>query len=237
MKKIIVAFIVLILLALFWYVIKPGVFVGNQPARDSSNANQNTNSVSSNADTLPVNVNSPITELVNATIGPFQPPLDRAAERVTKKPFGLFITPQNSPIQPERFRGYHTGADFEIFPEELDADVAVQTICAGPLLQKRTAGGYGGVAIQSCSLDGQPITVIYGHLKLTGITANTGDMLAAGAALGLLGDDHSTETDGERKHLHLGIHRGPAVNILGYVGTSSELAGWIDPCLYVCAAQ
>jgi len=59
----------------------------------------------------------------------FQPPLDRAAERVSKKPFGIFITPQNSPVQPEKFRGYHTGADFEIFSDELDANVPVTAEC------------------------------------------------------------------------------------------------------------
>jgi hypothetical protein len=55
----------------------------------------------------------------------FFPPMMRAGERVAKKPFGIFITPQSSPVQPEHFRGYHTGADFEIFPEELNVDVAV----------------------------------------------------------------------------------------------------------------
>ena len=33
--------------------------------------------------------------------------------RITKKPFGIFITTQNSPVQPERFSGYHTGVDVE----------------------------------------------------------------------------------------------------------------------------
>lgn len=43
-------------------------------------------------------------------------PLTDAAARITKKPFGIFITPQNSPVQPERFSGFHTGTDFEILP-------------------------------------------------------------------------------------------------------------------------
>jgi hypothetical protein len=30
-----------------------------------------------------------------------------------KKPFGIYITPENSPVQPENFTGYHTGIDVE----------------------------------------------------------------------------------------------------------------------------
>ncbi len=161
-------------------------------------------------------------------------PLDRAKERVTKKYFGIFITPATSPVQPERFRGYHTGTDFEIFPEELNTQVLVRTICDGKLILKKTASGYGGVAVQSCILDNQPITVTYGHLKLASIAQNTGADLKAGDELAQLGAAYSSETDGERKHLHLGIHKGSAINILGYVQAKSELAGWIDPCLFVC---
>lgn len=164
----------------------------------------------------------------------FQPPLDRAAERVTKKPFGIYITPKTSPVQPERFQGFHTGTDFETFPEELNADVPIHAICTGKIAAKRTASGYGGILVQSCDLDNQLITVIYGHLKLTSIAKNTSDTLSAGDRIGILGKAYSTETDGERKHLHLGIHKGSAVNILGYVQTKMELSGWIDACTLVC---
>lgn len=164
----------------------------------------------------------------------FQPPLDRAAQRITKKPFGIFITPQTSPVQPERFHGWHTGTDFEIFPEELDADVSVHAICDGTIAVKRFASGYGGVLVQNCRLDNQPITVIYGHLKLASIQKSTGDQLNTGETIGTLGKAYSQETDGERKHLHLGIHKGSSVNILGYVQNKSELSGWVDPCTLVC---
>src|SRR5947209_4518700 len=43
--------------------------------------------------------------------------------RVTKKPFGIYVNPANSPVQPERFSGYHTGADAEY--GEVSADVPV----------------------------------------------------------------------------------------------------------------
>lgn len=163
--------------------------------------------------------------------GAFEPPLERAKERITKKTFGQFITPQNSPVQPEKFRGYHTGTDFEIFPEELNADVPVVAICEGKIALKKYASGYGGVLVESCELNGGPVTVIYGHLKLAGIQKNAGDGLAQGEEIGILGKAYSAETDGERKHLHLGIHKGAGVNILGYVQSKTELSGWIDACL------
>jgi len=88
--------------------------------------------------------------------------------------------------------------------------------------------------VQTCELNKQPITVVYGHLKLASITANAGDSLNAGDTLGILGAAYSSETNGERKHLHLGFYKGTSVNILGYVQDQSELSGWLDPCLDVC---
>lgn len=180
---------------------------------------------------------TPITPSPTATSASpagFVAPLDRASERVTQKPFGIYITPANSPVQPEKFTGYHTGTDFEIFPEELNAAVSVRAICDGTLKLKETASGYGGVAVESCMLNEEAVTVIYGHLNLASVTPNTGDSLAAGETFAVLGADKSTETDGERKHLHLGIHRGSATNIKGYVASQGELSGWADPCEQVC---
>ncbi len=159
----------------------------------------------------------------------FVSPLDRGNERVTKKPFGILIHKATSPIQPERFSGYHTGADFEIFPEESDIDVTVSAVCTGSLLSKRSVSGYGGVVIQSCEHDGKPVTIIYGHLRLAGIKMQKGATLSAGKAIGMLGTGYSVETDGERKHLHLGIHKGATPDIRGYVSDANDLSGWIDP--------
>lgn len=181
-----------------------------------------------------INQSQPVNNLPVQNTKSFIPPLNRAYERVTKKPFGIFINPQNSPIQPEKFRGYHTGTDFEIFPGEENADVPVKAVCSGKLEMKKYATGYGGVAVENCELDSELITVVYGHLKLASISKNAGDDLQAGDTLGILGSAYSKETDGERKHLHFGLHKGTAVSILGYVQNKTELANWIDPCLYVC---
>jgi murein DD-endopeptidase MepM/ murein hydrolase activator NlpD len=162
------------------------------------------------------------------------PPLDRAGERVTKKPFGMLVDRATSPVQPERFSGYHTGTDFETFPDEATTDVLVRAICVGEVVVKRSASGYGGVLVTDCLIDGQDVTVVYGHLRLSSIGVQVGDEVAAGDQIGLLGTGGSDETDGERKHLHLGIHLGSTVNIQGYVATKSDLSGWIDPCRYIC---
>lgn len=170
-----------------------------------------------------------------ATISGFQSPLDRSKERITKKPFGIYIAPATSPVQPEKFQGYHTGTDWEIFPEEQSSAVPVKAICSGKLILKKSASGYGGVAVESCKLDNKPITVIYGHLKLGSINAKINANLNIGDEIGILGAAYSAETDGERKHLHLGMHRGSAINILGYVSSESQLSDWIDACQYICS--
>ncbi|HUO75338.1 MAG TPA: M23 family metallopeptidase [Candidatus Paceibacterota bacterium] len=171
------------------------------------------------------------TETVSVAAGDI--PLTNAKSRETKKPFGIYVTPSDSPVSPEKFTGYHTGLDFETTPAEADIDVPVRALCDGTLLVKEYATGYGGVAVQSCVLDGQPVTVIYGHLKLASITPAVGSAIARGDALGVLGKGYSTETDGERKHLHLGIHKGTTINILGYVQTKAALNGWLDPAPFI----
>jgi murein DD-endopeptidase MepM/ murein hydrolase activator NlpD len=156
------------------------------------------------------------------------PPLDRASERITKKPFGIFVSPTKSPVSPERFSGYHTGTDFETVPDEQERDVHVHAICEGKLLRAGTASGYGGYAVQSCMIKGQDVTVMYGHLRASSFTKNVGDVVKAGEILAVLGKGYSGETDGERKHLHLGIVKGKNVNIHGYVSDRASLASWID---------
>ncbi len=168
------------------------------------------------------------------TLNNLQPPLDKAGERVNKKEFGVYTTPQNSPIQPERFKGFHTGVDFEVFSEELNTEVSVYAICPGKIKLKQYVSGYGGIAVQVCELNKEPITIIYGHLKLSSITVNIDENIETGEIIGILGADKSQETDYERKHLHLGIHKGIEINVKGYVNSQPELLNWTDPCFYIC---
>jgi len=163
----------------------------------------------------------------------FSSPIDRWSERITKKPFGIYISPKSSPIQPERFSGYHTGSDFEIFSDEQDKDVEIKAICSGKLLEKRYVSGYGGTVVQQCEFENQDITVLYGHLKLSSIGININQQISAGDRIGILGKGFSSETDGERKHLHISIHKGTNINLAGYVQKSGQLSNWIDITSYL----
>lgn len=160
-------------------------------------------------------------------------PIDRALERVTKKTFWLRVSRDDSPVSPERFTRYHTGVDFETFPEEQDTDISIRAICTGPILLKKWATGYGGVVVEQCQIENRDVTVIYGHLDIDSISVSVGSIVQAGSEIWVLGRGYSTETDGERKHLHLSIHEWTSVNIKGYVASSSELNQWIDPMRYL----
>jgi len=170
----------------------------------------------------------------NSDVPSWATPLPRVSERVTKKPFGIYIDPATSPVQPERFQGYHTGTDFEVFPEEENQSVAVAAVCSGRILLKQYVSGYGGVLVTSCIADNEQITVLYGHLDLNTINWAEWGEINTGDVIGELGEGYSSETDGERKHLHLSFHRGEAVTLAGYVANEVDLGNWLDPCKYVC---
>lgn len=176
------------------------------------------------------NNNSTLTNQLSAekNIENFVPPINSALERITKKPFGIYISLQNSPVQPERFVGYHAGVDFETFADEQNIDVPIFAICSGSLIFKGFISGYGGAAVQVCKFQDQNITVIYGHLKLTSIALAKDQLISAGEQIGILGKGFSSETDGERKHLHLGIHLGKNIDFHGYVQNQKELNNWLD---------
>ncbi|MFA5986648.1 MAG: M23 family metallopeptidase [Parcubacteria group bacterium] len=228
MKKYLVISVIVIIVGVIFFIWSKNYFV--QPFNNVQDI-----PIQDEKQMLPNDIISPeVPNISDAKSRDFQSPLERANERVIKKYFGIFITQQNSPIQPERFYGYHTGTDFEIFPEERDAPVVVKAICTGQVLVKRSATGYGGVVVQSCDVNGQPVTVIYGHMKLASISQKIGDHVDMGEEIGVLGSDKSIETGGERKHLHLGIHKGTGINIMGYVQKKNELDAWLDPCVYVC---
>ena len=161
-------------------------------------------------------------------VGPFISPISNALSRITKKPFGIYVDPKNSPVSPERFTGFHTGVDFETESSEANVDVPIYAICDGKILQSKFGNGYGGMVVESCTLDNSPITVVYGHLRLSSVKTKIGETISSGEFLADLGTGYSTETDGERKHLHLGIHKGSTPNTSGYVSNKNDLSNWID---------
>ena len=180
-----------------------------------------------NGTTVITQSSSSSTEISSNTPLPY--PLPNAAARMTKKFFGTYVTPQNSPVQPERFTGFHTGVDFETFPDEQNIDVPVQAVCGGSVLSASWVSGYGGVLVQSCTWNGEAVTILYGHLNVDSLTVKKGAAVTTGMVIGNLGKGFSTQTDGERKHLHLSVHLGTAVNFRGYVTSQDQLSGWINP--------
>jgi len=156
-------------------------------------------------------------------------PIDNFDTGITLKPFGIYIHPSSSPVQPERFSGYHTGADIEV-PEELkDIDVPVYAIADGTVELARFASGYGGVIAIQHETESQSYIAVYGHIDLESVDIPVGDTVSAGQQIAVLGEGFTAETDGERKHLHFAIKLGSTVDLAGYVSDESNLSEWMDP--------
>jgi murein DD-endopeptidase MepM/ murein hydrolase activator NlpD len=154
------------------------------------------------------------------------PPVSEFKQRITKKFFGTYVTPQNSPVTPERFKGFHTGIDVEY--GDVTVDVTVSAITDGQIIYSGHINGYGGFIAQKISLNSQDYIVIYGHLKQSSLV-KTGTIVKQGESLGILGQGYTSETDGERKHLHLAFIKGNKLDFRGYVQNKSELSLWSDP--------
>lgn len=153
-------------------------------------------------------------------------PISEFKERITKKSFGIYVSPENSPVYPERFRGYHTGVDVEY--DDTSSDVPVYAIANGTILRSGFLNGYGGVVIIRHEIDGQIVTALYGHLRPSSLVAVNKE-ITKGELIGVLGTGYSKETDNERKHLHFSIHQGYDPALRGYVSTEGALQAWIDP--------
>lgn len=202
---------------------------------NTSTTNVNTAVIANVNTAAPANVNVAPTVSTNTNTAPaaLTSPLDRQAERITKKFFGTYVTPKSSPVQPERFTGYHTGVDFETFANETKTDVAVVAACTGKVRAAQYVSGYGGVLVQQCVVAGQTVTALYGHIRLSSASVKVGANLKAGTKFAVLGTGFTSETSGERKHLHFGLHKGTAIVWKGYVSTKSALSGWLDPQSYL----
>jgi len=149
--------------------------------------------------------------------------------RITKKPFGIYITPETSPVQPERFRGYHTGADVEY--EDIEAEVPVFALSDGEVVFARTVSGYGGVAVMSFRWQDLNYLALYGHLRPSSLP-EVGREVTRGEQIGVLGRGGTAETDGERKHLHFAILKDAEVDLRGYVSSQAALGSWLDPLTF-----
>ena len=166
------------------------------------------------------------------TAAQFSWPIQDHKTRPKLLTFGLYVTPdpsQNPIDPPERFTGYHTALDIETFDHESDIEIPIYAACDGQTIFASTAEGYGGVVIQRCDLNGEAVTVLYGHLDPQSFSVQERQYTIKGSQLATLAEDKSIESGLTRKHLHFGIHKGPEIELRGYVKTEEELSKYIDP--------
>lgn len=153
-------------------------------------------------------------------------PVSHFKGRITKKTFGMHITPETSPVEHDRFSGYHTGVDAEY--TDTSGDIPVSAISGGVVVVSTWATGYGGVIVVHHSRTDIPPFSLYGHLNPATLLP-VGSRVTAGEQLGILGDDHSEQTDGVRKHLHFSLYTGEKFDMRGYVPGTEDLTNWADP--------
>jgi murein DD-endopeptidase MepM/ murein hydrolase activator NlpD len=166
----------------------------------------------------------------NDKITGLQAPIKDFQKRITKKFFGTYITPDSSPVQPERFTGYHTGVDVEY--EDMAGNVPVLAIANGTVKYSAWTSGYGGAMAISHITNGESILAIYGHLNPDSMVKK-GETVKAGQQIGILGQGYTQQTDNERKHLHFALYKGTDINLRGYVANKELLEQWLDPLTVV----
>lgn len=155
-------------------------------------------------------------------------PIQTYSTHRTSKVFGQYIAPDAG----DRFSGYHTGDDVEV--DDINASAAVYAITGGTMIRRQTVPGYGGVVILKFSNNDITYHALYGHLDLDSVGIAVGEQVVAGQQLGLLGEDKSADTDGERKHLHFAIYPYTGTEqFAGYVDTEADIAKWIDPAAFL----
>lgn len=230
-KPYLIAIIALILVALvtgsiFVYKKYQKNKISSQVNNQSSTSNSQSNTNSSNSQTTPAAQPQTTDSLASPTAN-LDYPIAQFSSRITKKPFGIYITPSTSPVQPERFTGYHTGTDIEY--QDIVADVPAFAITAATVKFVGTVSGYGGVIILQADINGQSDTILYGHVRASSINIKVGDKVSRGQQLAVLGTGYSSQTDGERRHLHFSIHRGSQIEYRGYVQNKADLSGWLNP--------
>jgi murein DD-endopeptidase MepM/ murein hydrolase activator NlpD len=164
-------------------------------------------------------------------------PMDRALERSRLKPFGFLVDDSfylgKESLFPTKFKGWHSGVDLEAFEGELPDGVLVPVYAVhdGRVAYTGSLSGYGGVIL--VAIDGAERMALYGHVKLPGLK-KAGERVVSGEAIAYLGNHFSTETAGERKHLHFGIYKGTGNYFRGHEASSSDMRRrWEDPLAYL----
>lgn len=158
-------------------------------------------------------------------------PISGYHRRITYRYFGKNVTASDhSPDCGRTYVGFHNGDDLEVTTEENNKDVEIKAISNGTIVLAENIDGYGGLIIEKTEIEGQKYLINYGHIRISSATVSVGTQVNSGQKLALLGNGCSTETDGERKHLHFSIHKGDTIDVRGYIPTEEELKeNWVNP--------
>jgi hypothetical protein len=144
----------------------------------------------------------------------------------------------------DRFNGYHVGDDLEVLQDNKKAE-KVYAISDGRVNFVDWVDGYGGVVTinHPLCLGGPgyeseciPFSSLYGHLDIESITVAKNDNVMAGDVIGILGEGETSETDGERKHLHFAIAEEHDIPLSGYITDYNRLVNWINPVSFYDSA-
>jgi len=149
-------------------------------------------------------------------------PVDEYEARRSFKGFGEYID--------DRFVGYHVADDIEF--TDADEAVPVYAIADGTVVYANWVSGYGGLLILEHVIDGVIYQALYGHVDPASLTQKIGESVLMGQQVAVLGDESLQETDGERKHLHFGLHKGTERRFQGYEASSEEVEYWINPSAF-----
>jgi murein DD-endopeptidase MepM/ murein hydrolase activator NlpD len=234
-NKIILTIVIVILGVIFSLVSLKGIYLVYRKFQESNltkenslkiGENKNENNIIEGADKDIKNNNSQESEIENKNEKQLAEPIAEFEKRITKKSFGIYITPQNSPVQGERFQGYHTGVDVE-YEDSLN-EVEVKSIASGKIILSKWVSGYGGVVAIEHNINDENIISLSGHLDPNSLISLNSE-IEGGNKIGILGDGFTSETDNERKHLHFAILKGDKIDLKGYVQKKDEIDKWYDP--------
>lgn len=173
--------------------------------------------------------------VTTTTVHGYHFPITNYTLRKGLRDFGKLVTPGDAESLDcgAAFSGYHTADDLEIFPAEADLSVPVFAFADGTVSEVQTVSGYGGLLVLKSQVEGMNYNAYYGHLDLTTVAKKAGQAVSSGEKIAELGKGCSSESGGERKHLHFGISKGEWLDYRGYVETASELENWLDPTVFL----
>lgn len=163
--------------------------------------------------------------------------MEEIDKRATLKDFGILANDAfykgREDLFPTKFYGYHAGQDLESFSNEKTDSTLIPfyAVADGTIIYAGKLSGYGGVILEKLSDNNH--VALYGHVKIS-TSIEVGSKVSAGQLISYLGNNFSSETSGERKHLHFAIHKGTNLYFHGHEESLNILKDkWEDPILFL----